>query len=59
MSQCAGYIVAAIGPLAIGMIYDQSGSFTAALATMLLVIVVMIGVQVAITSGKSGSRARA
>jgi len=41
------------------MIYDQSGSFTAALVAMLLVIVVMIGGQVAITSGKSGSRARA
>ncbi|WP_018886016.1 MFS transporter [Paenibacillus massiliensis] len=59
MSQCAGYIIGAMGPLAIGAIYDRSGSFTTALIVMLMVIVVMIGVQVAITSGKSGSRVRA
>ncbi|WP_028592078.1 MFS transporter [Paenibacillus massiliensis] len=59
MSQCAGYIIGAMGPLAIGAIYDRSGSFTTALIVMLMVIVVMIGVQVAITSGKSGGRVRA
>ncbi|KQO17570.1 MFS transporter [Paenibacillus sp. Leaf72] len=53
MSQCGGYIIGAMGPLLIGAIYDRSGSFMAALLAMLAVIVVMIGVQVVITGGKS------
>lgn len=53
MSQCGGYIIGAMGPLLIGAIYDSSGSFMAALVAMLAVIVVMIGVQLVITGGKS------
>ncbi|ANY68669.1 MFS transporter [Paenibacillus sp. BIHB 4019] len=56
MSQCGGYIIGAMGPLLIGAIYDRSGSFMAALFTLLAVIVVMIGVQVVITGGKGRVR---
>ncbi|WP_338551895.1 MFS transporter [Paenibacillus sp. KS-LC4] len=57
MSQCGGYIIGAMGPLLIGAIYDSSGSFMAALVAMLAAIVVMIGVQVVITGGKSEGEA--
>jgi len=51
MSQCGGYIIGAMGPLLIGVIYDYSGSFTPALIVMLVVIVLMIGVQLLISNG--------
>lgn len=53
MSQCGGYIIGAMGPLLIGVIYDSSGSFIAALLAMLVIIVAMIGVQLLITSRKT------
>ncbi|MCR8658643.1 MFS transporter [Paenibacillus endoradicis] len=51
MSQCGGYIIGAMGPLLIGVIYDNSGSFTPALIVMLVIIVLMIGVQLLISNG--------
>ncbi|WP_152393408.1 MFS transporter [Paenibacillus guangzhouensis] len=45
MSQCGGYMIGAMGPLMIGMIYDYSGSFVPALIAMLIVIIAMITVQ--------------
>lgn len=53
MSQCGGYIIGAMGPLLIGVIYDSSGSYMAALLAMLVIIVAMIGVQLLITSRKT------
>lgn len=50
MTQSGGYIIGAMGPLVIGLIYDQMGSFTPALVTMLVVIMVMIGVQLQINN---------
>ncbi len=52
MSQCGGYVIGAMGPLLIGVIYDSSGSFLPALLAMLVLVVVMIGVQLLITSTK-------
>jgi CP family cyanate transporter-like MFS transporter len=52
MSQCGGYVIGAMGPLLIGVIYDRSGSFLPALLAMLVFVVVMIGVQLLITSTK-------
>ncbi|KEQ25685.1 MFS transporter [Paenibacillus tyrfis] len=53
MSQCGGYIIGAMGPLLIGAIYDYSGSFNAALLSMLVITVAMIGVQLLITRRKT------
>lgn len=53
MSQCGGYIIGAMGPLLIGVIYDSSGSFFTALLAMLVLAVVMIVVQLLITSPKA------
>ncbi|MCU6794291.1 MFS transporter [Paenibacillus sp. WQ 127069] len=53
MSQCGGYLIGAMGPLLIGVIYDSSGSYMAALLAMLVIIVAMIGVQLLITSRKT------
>ncbi|MHA7964269.1 MFS transporter [Paenibacillus sp. CAU 1782] len=53
MSQCGGYIIGAMGPLLIGVIYDNSGSFFAALLAMLVLAVVMIVVQLLITGTKN------
>lgn len=53
MSQCGGYIIGAMGPLFIGVIYDNTGSFIAALIVMLVIIVAMIGVQLLITDRKA------
>lgn len=52
MSQCGGYIIGAMGPLLVGTIYDQAGSFQAALLSMLVIVLVMIVVQSFITDRK-------
>lgn len=52
MSQCGGYIIGAMGPLLVGTIYDQAGSFQAALLSMLVIVVVMIVVQSFMTDRK-------
>ncbi|GGG53135.1 MFS transporter [Paenibacillus radicis (ex Gao et al. 2016)] len=53
LSQFGGYIIGSMGPLMIGVIYDHSGSFVAALIAMLVIVVVMIGVQMLITGRKT------
>ncbi|PUA37056.1 MFS transporter [Paenibacillus elgii] len=57
MTQCGGYIIGAMGPLLIGAIYDYSGSFIAALLSMLVITVAMIGVQLLITGRKTEGQA--
>ncbi|GIP16225.1 MFS transporter [Paenibacillus montaniterrae] len=52
MSQCGGYIIGAMGPMLVGVIYDHAGSFKAALLAMLVIVLVMIGVQTFITDRK-------
>ncbi|TBL80990.1 CynX/NimT family MFS transporter [Paenibacillus thalictri] len=52
LSQFGGYIIGSLGPFLIGVIYDHSGSFVAALLAMLVIIVVMIGTQWFITGRK-------
>ncbi|WP_308424246.1 MFS transporter [Paenibacillus albidus] len=51
MNQGGGYILGALGPLAIGQIYDGSGSFQPALILMSVAIVLMIVVQLWIGRG--------
>jgi len=53
MSQCGGYIIGAMGPLMIGVIYDTSGSFAMALLAMFFIIIAMIGVQWLLTKNKA------
>jgi len=50
MSQCGGYMIGAMGPLMIGMIYDYTGSFVPALIAMLIIIMSMMAVQWLLTS---------
>jgi len=52
MTQGGGYILGAMGPLSIGALHDASGSFTAALAVLMVAIAAMIAVQ----WGLGGSR---
>ena len=37
MAQCVGYVVAAIGPVAIGALHDLTGSWTVAMTALALV----------------------
>ncbi|MFF2090730.1 CynX/NimT family MFS transporter [Paenibacillus sp. NPDC058174] len=53
LSQFGGYIIGSMGPLMIGVIYDHSGSFVAALIAMLVIVIAMIGVQLLITARKT------
>lgn len=57
MSQCGGYIIGAMGPMLVGVIYDHAGSFKAALLAMLVIVLVMIGVQTFITDRKPEAQA--
>ncbi|WP_338131364.1 hypothetical protein [Cohnella rhizosphaerae] len=51
MSQMGGYVMGACGPLLMGWIYDQSGSFKSSIFAMLLIVMAMIAVQVWMTVG--------
>lgn len=57
MSQCGGYIIGAMGPMLVGVIYDHAGSFKAALLAMLVIVLMMIGVQTFITDRKPEAQA--
>ncbi|NQX46093.1 MFS transporter [Paenibacillus tritici] len=59
LNQGGGYFLGALGPLAIGRIYDASGSFQPALIGMAVVTVLMIVVQVMIgRSSREGNALR-
>lgn len=44
MAQCVGYLLAAIGPLAVGLLHDTVQSWTIALIVVLVVVVAMLAV---------------
>ncbi|WP_371414458.1 CynX/NimT family MFS transporter [Jeotgalibacillus sp. R-1-5s-1] len=46
MSQGGGYILAALGPLGVGAVYDQFNSFTPALYAMAVVVMLMAVMQI-------------
>ncbi|MFP3751790.1 MFS transporter [Bacillus altitudinis] len=52
MSQMGGYIMGGFGPFLIGLIFDISGHFQAAIVAMLAVVMLMIGVQLSMKLGK-------
>ncbi|MDI4571894.1 CynX/NimT family MFS transporter [Bacillus altitudinis] len=52
MSQMGGYIMGGFGPFLIGLIFDISGHFQAAIVAMLAIVVLMIGVQLSMKLGK-------
>ncbi|OMF89519.1 MFS transporter [Paenibacillus sp. FSL R7-0337] len=59
LSQGGGYILGALGPLAVGRILDASGSFRLALTGLAVVTVLMIAVQLMIgRSSREGQRAK-
>jgi CP family cyanate transporter-like MFS transporter len=41
MAQCAGYLMAAIGPVAIGALHDASGSWSAPIAVCIVLAIAM------------------
>ncbi|NOL32164.1 MFS transporter [Bacillus altitudinis] len=51
MSQMGGYIMGGFGPFLIGLIFDISGHFQAAIVAMLAIVVLMIGVQLSMKLG--------
>ncbi|RXZ80848.1 MFS transporter [Paenibacillaceae bacterium] len=55
MTQCGGYIIGAMGPLATGLLYDRFDSFLPAFVMMLFIVILMIGVQLRIGMGKRAS----
>ncbi|MBU4619233.1 MFS transporter [Bacillus sp. GG161] len=52
MSQMGGYIMGGFGPFLIGLIFDISGHFQAAIVAMLVIVMLMIGVQLSMKLGK-------
>ncbi|MFF2888621.1 MFS transporter [Paenibacillus sp. NPDC057967] len=56
MSQCGGYLIAAMGPLLIGGLYDFYGNFTVALVAMLVIIMAMIVVQLLLSKSPDSVR---
>ncbi|ALM30191.1 MFS transporter [Bacillus altitudinis] len=52
MSQMGGYIMGGFGPFLIGLIFDISGHFQAAIVAMLAIVMLMIGVQLSMKLGK-------
>ncbi|MDH6596520.1 CynX/NimT family MFS transporter [Bacillus aerius] len=52
MSQMGGYIMGGFGPFLIGLIFDISGHFQAAIFAMLAIVMLMIGVQLSMKLGK-------
>lgn len=52
MTQSAGYVIGATGPLLLGWIHDAAGSFSAAIVGLIFVNAAMIFVQLAATSMK-------
>lgn len=46
MAQSIGYLMAAGGPIAIGLLHDATGSWNAALVVLLLLVVAQLGVSV-------------
>lgn len=53
MTQSGGYILGALGPLAIGWLHDATGSFVQAFYGLAVIIVLQIIVQMAIGNKKS------
>lgn len=53
MTQSGGYILGALGPLAIGWLHDTTGSFVQAFYGLAIIIVLQIMVQLAIGNKKS------
>lgn len=53
MTQSGGYILGALGPLAIGWLHDLTGSFVQAFYGLAIIIVLQIIVQIAIGNKKS------
>ena len=51
MSQMGGYIMGGFGPFLIGLIFDISGHFQAAIFAMLAIVMLMIGVQLSMKLG--------
>ncbi|SFX43977.1 MFS transporter, CP family, cyanate transporter [Bacillus altitudinis] len=52
MSQMGGYVMGGFGPFLIGLIFDISGHFQAAIVAMLAIVMLMIGVQLSMKLGK-------
>lgn len=52
MSQMGGYIMGGFGPFLIGLIFDISGHFQAAIVAMLAIVMLMIGVQLSMKLGE-------
>ncbi|MFB6765868.1 MFS transporter [Bacillus altitudinis] len=52
MSQMGGYIMGGFGPFLIGLIFDISGHFQAAIVAMLAIVMLMIGMQLSMKLGK-------
>lgn len=53
MSQMGGYIMGGFGPFLIGLIFDISGHFQAAIVAMLAIVMLMIGVQLSMKLGEN------
>lgn len=51
MSQMGGYVMGGFGPFLIGLIFDISGHFQAAIVAMLAIVMLMIGVQLSMKLG--------
>lgn len=57
MTQGGGYVIGALGPLAIGLLHDAAGTFAAPLSLLLVMIAAMMGLQWKMTGGANARRA--
>ncbi|WEG14516.1 MFS transporter [Pullulanibacillus sp. KACC 23026] len=49
-AQSVGYVIGALGPILLGLIHDSTNSFTSAVIAMIVIVLLMISVQFAVTA---------
>ena len=58
MTQSVGFVFAALGPLFVGLIRDFTGSFTAAIIGMMVIVIAMILIQIKIGNQRAKDTSR-